>query len=48
MNSLPTVAAPAQQQSAPPRCDLELADYDLYVAAVLAESARLFNARSGK
>lgn len=43
-----TVRAPATQSSTPPRCDMELASFELYVAAILAESNRLFNARSGK
>ena len=48
MNEQATVPAPATNDSAPPRCDMELASFELYVAAVLAESARLFRARGAK
>jgi hypothetical protein len=46
MNDIATIPAPAtDESSAPPRCDMELASFELYVAAILAESDRLFNAR---
>lgn len=47
MNDTATIPAPSTstESSAPPRCDMELASFELYVAAVLAESNRLFNAR---
>lgn len=43
-----TVRAPEPETSSPPRCDTELLSFDLYVAAVIAESNRLFAARSGE
>jgi hypothetical protein len=48
VNDQATVPAPATRTSAPPRCDMELASFELYVAAVLAESNRLFAARGAK
>lgn len=41
-----TVRAEATQSSAPVRRDAELASFEFYAAAVLAESARLFNAQA--
>jgi hypothetical protein len=43
-----TVKAPARLTSTPPRRDLELASFEQYVAAVMAEGRRLFDARAGK
>lgn len=46
-NETPTVPAPSPERtSEPPRLDLELASYERYRDAILAESARLFGVPS--